>query len=95
MGKGIEMGELYVRVPLGALGCITLWLVSLGLLTWGSIDGPRIVPLAWGLYSSAGAASATVLIGNRREHRRVIDVMEGRFRRAIHEDDVEILDVHR
>lgn len=86
--------DLSVRVPLSVAGCVLLWLLGAGLLGWETMTGAGTAG-RWGLYCTAAAAAWTVLLGNRREHRLVVDAMEHRVRKVIDEEQVTMLDAAR
>lgn len=75
-----------VRIPLSCAGCVLFWLVAAGLLAWSTVAGVEVAG-KWALFVSAAAAAWTVILGHRRERRRIVSAM----RRAWQEEQLETL----
>lgn len=87
LGKGQIVTEgMCVRIPLCWAGCVSLWVVSLGLLVWDTLVDVDMAG-RWALYLSAAAAAWTVINARRSERRRIV----AGVRRAWQEEQLETL----
>lgn len=74
-----------LNIPLSIAGCASAWLAAIGLLVLATFVRSSEIG-RWGLLVVGAAVAWTVLLGNTREHRRVLDDVEFRVRRALQEE---------
>lgn len=86
--------ERVVQVPVSVVGCVVLWIISASLLTWDTFEADPVVG-KWGLFFAAAAAGWTSIVGVRYNGWQMVDSLERRIRRSLHEEKVASLDAAR